>query len=314
MIKIERWFKQNIIDQYEKKMLEKIKKNYCSNGLDEKIKSYFEENGCFSENKVRELLVGKITKHQIEAFPEISKKQRDKLSKFFSYKFLQNDEIRQELIDSLGLQVCPYCNRQYITSWRDSKKRRTTADIDHFYPKETYPLLSLSLYNFVPSCHICNSRMKLNRTDKIIYPYEEHFGDDAIFKVELDNNTKEMDYIEALHSLMGLPNSKINIKIEVNPKSIIADKIKNSIAVFHLEKIYESHKNYVRELLIKKRIYDDGAYFEMLNRQFLHIFNEYGIKLGSSELDLLMYGYNWINGEDSERPLSKLTYDIVKRE
>lgn len=314
MIRIERWFEPDIIQRYEEKMLKKIKKHYRSNGLANSIKNFFEENGCLSERKVRELLVGKITKQKIQSFPKISEKQRKKLSGFFSYKFFQNDDIRHELISSLGIQVCPYCNRQYITSWRDSKKTRTTADIDHFYPKETYPLLALSLYNFIPSCNICNSRMKLNRTDEIVYPYEERFGDNAVFKVvSYDSKTEKIDYVESLHSLMGLKKSKINFKIEVNPNSIIADKIKNSIAMFHLEEIYESHESYVRELLIKKRIYDDGAYLEMLSRQFSYIFNEYGIKFSDSELDLFMYGYNWVNGEDPERPLSKLTYDIVKR-
>ena len=314
MIKIERWFAPDMIQRYEKKMLKKIKKNYRSNGLANSIKIYFEENGCFSERKVRELLVGKITKQKIQSFPEITKKQRKKLGEFFSYKFLQNDQIRHELIASLGIQVCPYCNRQYITSWCNGKKTRTTADIDHFYPKETYPLLALSLYNFIPSCQICNSRMKLNRTDEIIYPYEERFGDDAVFKVVSDDSkTEKMDYVESLHLLMGLKNSKINFKIDVNSNSIIADKIKNSIVMFHLEEIYQSHESYVRELLIKKRIYDEGAYLEMLSRQFSYIFNNYGIKFSDSELDLFMYGYNWVNGEDPERPLSKLTYDIVKR-
>lgn len=314
MIKIEHWYAPDIMQRYEEKMLKKIKKHYQSNGLSNSIKIYFEENGCFSERKVRELLVGKITKEKIQSFPKITEKQRKKLGKFFSYRFLQNDQIHHDLIASLGIQVCPYCNRQYITSWCNGKKTRTTADIDHFYPKEAYPLLALSLYNFIPSCHICNSRMKLNRKDEIIYPYEERFGNDAIFKVVSDDSkTEKKDYVESLHSLMGLKNSKINIKIEVNPNSIIADKIKNSIVMFHLEEIYQSHERYVRELLIKKRIYDEGAYLEMLSRQFSYMFNKYGIKFSDSELDLFMYGYNWINGEDPERPLSKLTYDIVKQ-
>lgn len=310
MIKIEHRYAPDIIQQYEEKMLEKIKRHYQSEGLSNSIKIYFEENGCFSERKVRELLVGKITKEKIQSFPKINKSQRKKLGKFFSYRFLQNDQIRHDLIASLGIQVCPYCNRQYITSWCNGKKTKTTADIDHFYPKKTYPLLALSLYNFIPSCHICNSRMKLKHTDEIIYPYEECFGNDAIFKVVSDDSkTEKMDYVESLHSLMGLKNSKLDVKIEVNPSSSVAKKIKNSISIFRLEEVYQSHESYVRELLIKKRIYDEGAYLEMLSRQF----NKYEIKFSDSELDLFMYGYNWINGEDPERPLSKLTYDVVKR-
>lgn len=51
----------------------------------------------------------------------------------------------------------------------------------------------------------------------------------------------------------------------------------------------------------------------MLNRQFSDIFDEYGINFSDLDLDLFMYGYNWVNEEDPERLLSKLTYDIVKR-
>lgn len=314
MIKIDRWFSPNIVHQYEKLMLKKIKKNYRSNGLSSLIRFYFEEDGCFSEQKVKALLVGKITKQQIQSFPNISERQRKKLEKFFSYKFLNNDNIRHELIASLGIQVCPYCNRQYITSWNNHGNTKTTADLDHYYPKAKYPLLALSLYNFIPSCQICNSRMKLSRTDEIVYPYEERFGDDAVFKVVLFNSkTEKINYIEMLHSLMGLKNSKINLNIEVDHQSAIADKIRNSINLFRLEEIYQSHESYIREILIKKRIYGDGTYLEMLNKQFSYLFNECGDEFSNFDLNLFMYGYNWKNGEDSDRPLSKLTYDIVMR-
>lgn len=313
MIKIKRWFAPDVIQRYEEKMLNKIRNKYQQSNLqelDDSIREYFEENGNFSEQKVRELLVGKITEKKIEAFSKIVPEQRNKLVEFFSYKFLQNDPIRHELITSLGIRVCPYCNRQYITSWCSGNKVKTTADIDHFYPKEEYPLLSLSLYNFIPSCQICNSRMKHRSKDEIIYPYEECFGDDAVFKVVSDDSkTEKRNYFESLHSLMGLKNSRLDIKIEVNPNSSVAEKIKNSIKTFHLEEIYQSHESYVRELLIKKRTYDEGAYLEMLRGQF----KKYEIKFNDSDLDLFMYGYNWVNGEDPERPLSKLTYDIVKR-
>lgn len=315
MIKIDTWFAPDLVQKYENKMLKKIKKHYRSNGLAKSIKNYFEKNGIFSEMKVRELLTGKITQRQIQSFPHISSRQMKKLSSFYSYSFLQNDEIRHELLASLRIQVCPYCNRQFITSFRSNGKINSTADLDHFYPKNTYPLLALSLYNFIPSCQICNSRMKLGRTDEIIYPYEEHFGDDAVFKVITANGKTETDdYVELLHSFMGLKNTEINLKIDVNSQSTNAVKIRNSIALFKLEEVYQSHTNYVRELLIKKRIYDDGSYFEMLSNQFSGIFGEFGSTFSESELDLFLYGFNWNNGEDPERPLSKLTYDIVKRE
>lgn len=54
--------------------------------------------------------------------------------------------------------------------WKDSipkkserlKRRlyRNHFDLDHFLPKSKCPLVGLSLYNFVPSCQVCNEKLK----------------------------------------------------------------------------------------------------------------------------------------------------------
>lgn len=38
--------------------------------------------------------------------------------------------------------------------------RRNHFDLDHFLPKSQCPLVGLSLYNFVPSCSVCNEKLK----------------------------------------------------------------------------------------------------------------------------------------------------------
>lgn len=40
------------------------------------------------------------------------------------------------------------------------KIKIATFDIDHVLDKAVCPLVALSLFNFVPSCHVCNSRIK----------------------------------------------------------------------------------------------------------------------------------------------------------
>lgn len=96
--------------------------------------------------------------------------------KVFDYGKIDN-KTRHILMDSLNIPVCPFCNRQYITSWEDMKKeKKSTSDLDHFFPKSEYPLFALSLFNFVPSCQVCNSRMKLDHFmdddgNRPIYPY-----------------------------------------------------------------------------------------------------------------------------------------------
>ena len=89
------------------------------------------------------------------------------MSKIFRYEWLTEDNlkyppnIRHQIMSKMRIPVCPYCNRQYVTLYRDSgNHQKTTADLDHFYAKSIYPYLALCVYNFVPSCQICNSRFK----------------------------------------------------------------------------------------------------------------------------------------------------------
>lgn len=68
---------------------------------------------------------------------------------------------RHKFITSLGVKVCPYCNRQYTTAYEgEANDMKTTADADHYYPKVEYPILQMNIFNLIPSCGVCNSRMK----------------------------------------------------------------------------------------------------------------------------------------------------------
>lgn len=259
----------------------------------------------------------KLPKKTFKDFKESIKEVKDDYYKnnkiiesIISYDILKGiDGLRHRIISSLNVPVCPYCNRQYITSWEDEQyikdendKRRTTADLDHYYNKSDYPLFSLSLFNFIPSCQICNSRMKGQKTDRTLYPYEEGFGDDARFAIEPKDKKKEIDV------WLGNKNAEFDIKIEISD-SVNADKkirIENSKKVFGLEKVYQAHKEYVRELIIKKRVYDEGSYSDNM----AVIFEKLGLDYSEAELKRFLYGSV---SPDSDRPLSKLTCDIIKK-
>lgn len=221
-----------------------------------------------------------------------------------------NDKLRHKIISSLNGVVCPYCNRQYITAWKDENDElHTTADLDHYYNKSDFPLFSLSLFNFVPSCQVCNSRMKGEKLDRTLYPYEEEFGDDARFAIEPKDKKKEIDV------WLGNKNAEFDIKIKISESikksDIETDKekkehIENSINVFRLERVYQAHKEYVRELIIKKRVYDEGSYSDNM----AVIFEKLGLDYSEAELKRFLYGSV---SPDSDRPLSKLTCDIIKK-
>lgn len=118
-----------------------------------------------------------------------------------------------QLIMELGLNVCPYCNRQYISTYY-SQKGRTRGDLDHFFPKTLYPFLSLSFYNLIPSCKVCNSSLKGSKEfeyGKYIHPYEEGFEDKVIFTYNIEEVESFTDQ------------DKINIELDRNKKIDVSE-------------------------------------------------------------------------------------------
>ncbi|MEH7110640.1 hypothetical protein V7083_23210, partial [Bacillus sp. JJ1764] len=136
-----------------------------------------------------------------------------------------------ELLNKINIQVCPYCNRQYITTLY-TKRQKTRAQLDHFFDKATYPFLAISLYNLVPSCAVCNSSLKGQKkffVNTYIHPYIDSFGDKYRFTLDLADN------IESLITKKG----KINISFRSNTRdSNFERKARNNIKVFLLEQLY----------------------------------------------------------------------------
>lgn len=100
-------------------------------------------------------------------------------------KKCQKESTAYWLQRQLGVKVCPYCNRMYtITLFGENKIR---PDFDHFYPKSKYPYLSVSLFNLIPSCSMCNTKkgntaeviLKKEKIENvsITYPYDESFDE-----------------------------------------------------------------------------------------------------------------------------------------
>lgn len=220
------------------------------------------------------------------------------LRNIFDYNMVETD-YRHDLLYDMGVTVCPYCNRQYITNYLDVQGgKKTTADVDHFYPRKYFPFLALSIYNFVPSCQICNSRMKSSLIPNIIYPYDEDFEGTANFEINFDSNNIDIGY------LIGESND-FNVDFRIN-ETDLTDKIKASIELFRLRDVYLTHKDYIREILAKKYAYTES------NKKAIK--DMFGIdNIDDKQIDLIIYG-NYIDLKDlSRRPLAKLTKDIIGR-
>ena len=96
---------------------------------------------------------------------ENGKKQR--YINIFDYKKYSNRIAKffYEHSCEMNIHSCFYCDIHTIGKYSKEVNDREktywrTFDLDHFFPQKQCPILALSLQNFIPSCQICNSRVK----------------------------------------------------------------------------------------------------------------------------------------------------------
>lgn len=195
-----------------------------------------------------------------------------------------------DLAQKLKVNVCPYCNRNYTFTIKDKNSKSTRPDFDHFYDKGTNPILALSFYNLIPSCILCNSRLKSTAkfsTITHLHPYKDSFNDYAKFRLKIINSKFFYD------------EKGFDLKLETRNSK--AKKIKEDFA---LETLYQEHKDIALELIQKAQIYNESYIDEL--------YQKYEGTLFKNREDVLRHitgGY--IDDKDiNKRPLSKLIKDI----
>lgn len=216
----------------------KIKEIYCDIVNSKNI--YFIKNSkmvTFNKNRKRvykkDLM--KIFCNMVDYYDEV-----------MSELYEPNKSVRLKLIEETGLQVCPYCNRDYI----NSRGTTTGAQMDHFISKVRFPIFAVSLYNLVPSCSICN-RIK-NDSDILDYacPFDDDVDWNSVnFTFEYNNDIIEED----IYSIningdkkieKNITEMKIQEAYQINIKD--ANRIKNNYLKYKLA--YIDEMNNVLEL------------------------------------------------------------------
>lgn len=227
-------------------------------------------------------------------------------NQLFCYKKLQTgnkDWNRHKLLSLIGIEICPYCQRNYISSYEENNDEKTTADLDHFYPKSLYPFLALSLYNFIPSCQICNSRFKGNKdTRDSVYLYEEGFDELGV---------KFRTSKEVISEILGERYSDFYVKIDYENLKNKEDgeKVKNSIENLGLDRVYKkSHNQYIQNLLYNIEKYPEN-YLENCVEMFeSNVDKKKQLEEYFKDIVKEPYRKRIENGE----PLEKLTKDILE--
>jgi hypothetical protein len=215
------------------------------------------------------------------------------IKKYENFTTKKKEYDAYDLAKKLNVNVCPYCNiNSTYTVIKEDGKKITRPEFDHFYDKATHPILALSFYNLIPSCHICNATLK--GTEKFsskthINPYANSFDEVAKFHLKIEDST-------FYHSIDGF-----DVKLETEDK-----RAENQIKSFELDTLYENHKDIVLELIQKEAIYNESYLDELLTQYEGTLFKN------KEDLQRLISGGYVSDEEIEKRPLSKLTRDIAK--
>ena len=149
----------------------------------------------------------------------------------WAYNYRENRPI--VLAKWLNVKACPYCNMQYTLYAGDKETgEKALFEFDHFLPQSKYPMFSMSLYNLIPSCSVCNNGKREKEWSMDYHPYHASIGEKISFRVK------------NLLPLLVAREDEIEIETE-HPKD---ENWNDYEASTHLEAIYKRHTDVAREI------------------------------------------------------------------
>lgn len=215
----------------------------------------------------------------------------------FRYETFSQNKHAVKMLESMDVNVCPYCNRLYtMTITKDGSKSR--PQFDHYKSKSEYPYFAVSLMNLVPSCGLCN-QSKHDKEEAVLYPYSDEMGLDSVFRTSpetgLNYLTGNQGAIDEFSVVLDIVNDSLPDKLK--------QKILNSDDIFNLTELYNKHKDYILYLFWKNYIFTD-EYLQELCKEFPEAFQSV------QDAKSMMYLMDIDQKYWGRRSLGKLTHDI----
>lgn len=164
--------------------------------------------------------------------------------------------------NGLNLHTCYYCDMAYVTPFTLQTRKKAQFDLDHVLQKTKCPIISLSLFNFVPSCQMCNgSRVKGqrelysdSRIRKKLSPTNKTYDFEGKVTIEVVNKKSEC-------STIGFEKRMDDYKIIFNTH--LDPDYKEEVRAFYLQERYEYHKCEALRLLDLRERYTDARIMEL---------------------------------------------------
>lgn len=170
----------------------------------------------------------------------------------FNYELYRSKPECPNNCVQFNIIYCPYCNDQPVSVIRilDNataiEKRMALHQLDHFYPQSRYPFLSLSFFNLIPGCAVCNSQLKGEKQfdiDTHFNPFHKKFNDYFYFEINsMLLNNEEDAQINILNTPYHPDNAVIDFRLReryglhkktaysiVNTLKVHSPKVRNSL-------------------------------------------------------------------------------------
>lgn len=222
------------------------------------------------------------------------------IEKVFDYtsQLSQSKSKSYWLSKHIGHNTCTYCNRQYTftVDGPNDESRKTRPDFDHWFPKSLFPLLSLNIYNLIPSCKICNSSAKgdkIFRLGEFVHPYLQQ-DDDPKFKFR--------------PTVADIASDTWHVVLDRDP--IGNPDVDNTIKAFGLDEIYDMHGPLeVKDMMDFAQAYN-GTYLQIIYNLLQSDLQPAGFT--QADIYRMLFGTESIPSQFLDRPLSKLKHDILE--
>lgn len=192
--------------------------------------------------------------------------KRDKMQPLIAGFFMNS-------ANGFEIHTCHYCDMAYVNAYSLNGGLKAQFDLDHILDKGRCPIIGLSLFNYVPSCQMCNgSRIKGQKqltTDprlrKKLSPSNPEYDFEGNVNIQVYNKKGKC-------STLGFEKRKDDYEIVFNASKDPDYMVE--IDFFHLKERYNYHKVEALRLLDLKERYTDARILELAR-----------IMLGSTNID-----------------------------
>lgn len=195
---------------------------------------------------------------------------------WFSEKELSDAAINNIINERPFSSHTDFDQKKYLHKKIERYKRMTLApdanqfDLDHVLPKALCPITSLSLFNFVPSCQVCNEKLKNdkelanNKADWLkISPTYRGSDFDQEVTIKLIPEKSCSTFFELLQN-------RENYRLEFQTPHGVYD---DYVTLFRLSDRYNYHKQLALQILELKERYSDEK-IEEISRMMSKKFDE----------------------------------------